>query len=80
MESHISRHSINRTCVPIPNMAIAVGPVAVDRGRAHAFSYPETTGRWKPRLSCYGLPYVTNEQVTQSAVRIGSSRFERWGA
>lgn len=76
MESQISRRAINQTLAPIPNMTIAVGPIAVDLGRAHEFSQPEAADRWKPRLSYDRLPYVMDDQVMQSAVGIGNSCVE----
>jgi sporulation protein YlmC with PRC-barrel domain len=60
-------------------LAIAITRDALGRGGTYAFRYPGTTGRWDPRMSYYGLPYITEEQATEAAIRIDSSRFEGIG-
>ena len=39
-------------------------------GGTFAFPYPGQTGKWDARLSYYGLPYVTEDQATASAVKV----------
>lgn len=46
-------------------------------GGTYAFPYPGKTGKWSPNVSYYGLPYVTEEQATQAAVRVDLNRFDR---
>jgi hypothetical protein len=60
-------------------LALVITRDAAGRGGTYAFRYPGTTGRWDPRMSYYGLPYITKEQATQAAIRIDVNRFEGIG-
>ena len=60
-------------------LAVVITRDAAGRGGTYAFRYPGTTGRWDPRMSYYGLPYITDEQATRAAIRIDSTRFESIG-
>jgi sporulation protein YlmC with PRC-barrel domain len=55
--------------------AVLVTRSAADGGGTFAFGFPGRTGRWDPRMSYYGLPYLTPEQASRSAIRVDSRRF-----
>lgn len=57
-------------------LAVVVTRDATAGGGSYAFRYPGTTGRWDPRMSYYGLPYVTDEQAAKAATSVDLSRFE----
>ncbi|MCV0387859.1 MAG: PRC-barrel domain-containing protein [Nitrobacter sp.] len=44
-----------------------------------AFPYPGRTGRWSPKMSYYGLPFVTLEQADAAAMKVNAKRFETDG-
>ena len=60
-------------------LAVVITRDAAAGGGTYAFRYPGTTGRWDPRMSYYGLPYITDEQAARAAIKVDSSRFEGVG-
>lgn len=57
-------------------LAVVVTRDAAAGGGSYAFRYPGTTGRWDPRLSYYGLPYITEEQAANAAIKLDTDRFK----
>jgi sporulation protein YlmC with PRC-barrel domain len=45
-------------------------------GGTYAFGFPGTIGAWNPRLSYYGLPYVTADQATGAGLLVKADRFK----
>ena len=56
-------------------LAILVTRDRLSGGGLYAFAFPGHTGRWNPRDSYYGLPFVTPDQATAAGVRVDRSRF-----
>lgn len=56
-------------------LAVLVTRDARGGGGTFAFGFPGTTGRWSPRLSYYGLPYITPEDATAAGLRVDPRRF-----
>jgi len=45
-------------------------------GGTFAFPYPGETGRWSPKLSYYGLPYVAADQASKAGLRLDMNEFQ----
>lgn len=57
-------------------LAILVTRDAVAGGGTYAFGFPGKIGDWSPKMSYYGLPYITPDQATKAAVRVDIDRFK----
>ncbi|UPJ56917.1 PRC-barrel domain-containing protein [Bradyrhizobium sp. 192] len=55
--------------------AVVISREASAGGGTYAFPYPGQTGRWSPKLSYYGLPYVTAEQANKAGLRLDMKEF-----
>lgn len=56
--------------------AVVISRDAAAGGGTYAFPYPGQTGRWSPRLSYYGLPYVTADQANKAGLRLDMKEFQ----
>ncbi|WP_063993356.1 PRC-barrel domain-containing protein [Bradyrhizobium sp.] len=56
--------------------AVVISREASVGGGTYAFPYPGQTGRWSPKLSYYGLPYVTPEQANKAGLRLDMKEFQ----
>lgn len=56
--------------------AVVISREAAAGGGTYAFPYPGQTGRWSPKLSYYGLPYVTADQANKAGLRLDLKEFQ----
>ena len=56
--------------------AVVISREASAGGGTYAFPYPGETGRWSPKLSYYGLPYVTADQASKAGLRLDMKEFQ----
>ncbi|MDA9467987.1 PRC-barrel domain-containing protein [Bradyrhizobium sp. CCBAU 53415] len=56
--------------------AVVISREASAGGGTYAFPYPGQTGRWSPKLSYYGLPYVTADQASKAGLRLDMKEFQ----
>lgn len=56
--------------------AVVISREAAAGGGTYAFPYPGQTGRWSPKLSYYGLPYVTADQADKAGLRLDMKEFQ----
>ena len=56
--------------------AVVISRGAAAGGGTYAFPYPGQTGRWSPKLSYYGLPYVTADQANKAGLRLDMKEFQ----
>ncbi|WP_158668250.1 PRC-barrel domain-containing protein [Bradyrhizobium guangdongense] len=56
--------------------AVVISREASAGGGTYAFPYPGQTGRWSPKLSYYGLPYVTADQANKAGLRLDMREFQ----
>jgi len=56
--------------------AIVISREASAGGGTYAFPYPGQTGQWSPKLSYYGLPYVTADQANKAGLRLDMKEFQ----
>ncbi|MDN4986293.1 PRC-barrel domain-containing protein [Bradyrhizobium sp. WYCCWR 13022] len=56
--------------------AVVISCEASAGGGTYAFPYPGETGRWSPKLSYYGLPYVTADQASKAGLRLDMKEFQ----
>lgn len=57
--------------------AVVISREASAGGGTYAFPYPGQTGRWSPKLSYYGLPYVTVDQANKAGLRLDMKEFQK---
>lgn len=57
--------------------AVVISREASVGGGTYAFPYPGQLGRWSPKLSYYGLPYVTAEQASRAGLRLDMKEFQQ---
>ncbi|WP_439409646.1 hypothetical protein ACNJX9_17160 [Bradyrhizobium sp. DASA03076] len=56
--------------------AVVISREASAGGGTYAFPYPGETGRWSPKLSYYGLPYVTTDRASKAGLRLDMKEFQ----
>jgi sporulation protein YlmC with PRC-barrel domain len=61
-------------------VAVLVARDAAKGGGTIAFPSPGPTGKWSPRASYYGLPFVTAEEADRAGMRVDVRRFESNGS